>query len=98
MGSGAFALASRRPERSLELWSFEASPYCRLVRERLCVLELPYRLHNVARGGERRGVLRERGGRMQVPFLVDPNTQTELYESAAILEYLERTYALPDES
>ena len=98
MGNGAFALASRRPERSLELWSFEASPYCRLVRERLCVLELPYRLHNVARGGERREVLRERGGRMQVPFLVDPNTQTELYESAAILDYLDRTYALPKES
>jgi len=98
MGNGGFAQASRRPEHSLELWSFEASPFCRLVRERLCVLELPYRLHNVARGGQRRDVLRERGGRMQVPYLADPNTQTELYESAAILDYLERTYALPDGS
>jgi hypothetical protein len=33
---------------TLELWSFEASPYCRIVRETLCRLELPYLLHNVA--------------------------------------------------
>ena len=98
VGNGAFARASRRPERLLELWSFEASPYCRLVRERLTVLELPYRLHNVARGGQRRGVLQQRGGRIRVPFLIDPNTGADLYESSAILDYLDRTYALPGES
>jgi len=37
------------PEAMLELWSFEGSPYTRLVRERLCELELPYVLHNVAK-------------------------------------------------
>lgn len=35
------------PKKLLELWSFEASPYTRLVRERLCELELPYMVHNV---------------------------------------------------
>ena len=35
------------PEKLLELWSFEASPYTRLVREVLTELELPYVLHNV---------------------------------------------------
>ena len=35
------------PAKRLQLWSFEASPYTRLVRERLCELELPYILYNV---------------------------------------------------
>lgn len=33
----------------LQLWSFESSPYSRLVRERLCELELPYLLHNLGK-------------------------------------------------
>ena len=30
---------------------------------------------------------------MMVPYLADPNTQTELFESADIVAYLEATYA-----
>lgn len=37
--------------------------------------------------------LAEHTGRVQVPYLRDPNTATELYESDAILAYLDRTYA-----
>ena len=37
------------PEQLLELWSFEGSPYTRLVREVLTELEIPYILHNVAK-------------------------------------------------
>lgn len=37
------------PEKMLQLWSFEASPFARLVREVLTELELPYVLHNVAK-------------------------------------------------
>ena len=56
-GFGAFYRAARAPEQPLELWSFEASPFCRIAREKLCELELPYRLHNVAKGSaEARGV------------------------------------------
>ncbi len=40
-----------------------------------------------------RKALLERTGHVQVPYLIDPNTQTEMYESAAIVGYLERTYA-----
>src|SRR5262249_58803884 len=47
-GLGTRYRAARAPERPLELWSFEASPFCRLVRAALCELELPYLLHNVA--------------------------------------------------
>ena len=36
--------------------------------------------------------LAEHTGRVQVPYLRDPNTGTEMYESDAILAYLDRTY------
>ena len=83
----------RAPEKPLELWSFEASPFCRIARETLCSLELPYRLHNVGKGSPSRDAFVARSGRMMVPFLVDPNTGVEMFESADIVAYLERTYA-----
>ena len=94
--AGAFARPSRAPAEPLELYAFEASPFCRLVREALCELELPYRLHNVARGSPGREDFVARSGRMQVPFLVDPNEGVELFESRDIVAYLRRTYGLEE--
>jgi hypothetical protein len=37
--------------------------------------------------------LAERTGRMQLPYVVHPNTGKEIYEGDAILAYLEKTYA-----
>jgi len=91
-GLGLRAEPSRPPEQPLELWSFEASPFCRIVREKLCSLELPYVLHNVGRGSASREAFVARSGRMTVPYLADPNTQTELFESADIVRYLEAGY------
>ena len=89
---GAHARPSRAPAVPLELWSFEASPYCRVVRATLCELELPYLLHNVAKGSPRRAAFIALSGRMQVPFLRDPNTGVTLFESLDIQRYLESTY------
>lgn len=91
-GHGGKVRPSKLPEKRLELWSFEASPYCRLVRERLCELELPYLLHNVAKKSPSRPAFIARSGKMQVPWLFDPNTGTELFESEAIIDYLDKTY------
>jgi glutathione S-transferase len=91
-GFGGRYVPARQPEQPLELWSFEASPYCRIVRERLCALELPYVLHNVAKGSPGREAFVARAGKMMVPYLVDPNTRTEMFESADIVAYLDRTY------
>jgi glutathione S-transferase len=93
VGLGHFARPSRAPQKPLELWSFEASPYCRIVREELSVLEIPYRLHNVAKGSPSRQAFIARSGRMMVPFLHDPNTDVDMFESADIVDYLRRTYA-----
>jgi glutathione S-transferase len=83
---------SKPPARPLELWSFEASPFSRIVREKLCTLELPYRLHNVGRGSPSREAFIARSGKMQVPYLEDPNTDQALFESAEIVAYLDSTY------
>ncbi len=94
VGYGSHYRRARQPEEPLELYSFEASPFARLVRECLCTLELPYRLHNVAKGSPRREAFVARSGRMMVPYLVDPNAGCEMFESADIVRHLEERYAL----
>ncbi|EKX42077.1 hypothetical protein GUITHDRAFT_74279 [Guillardia theta CCMP2712] len=81
-----------QPELPLRLWSFESSPYCRIVRERLCELQIPYQLFTVARGSRKREELKEIAGKVQVPYLVDPNTGKSMFESSSILDYLNDTY------
>jgi glutathione S-transferase len=90
---GVFARPSQRPERPLELWSFESSPACRLVREKLCELEIPYVLHNAARGSDRRA--QPAGGRAEaeLPRLFDPNGKWLLMGTRAIQGHLEQRYA-----
>lgn len=44
-------------------------------------------------GGKREQQLPIMQGKMQVPYLVDPNTGVKLFESKAILAYLNTTYA-----
>ena len=89
---GTFYEPSTAPKKPLELYSFEASPFCRIAREVLCSLEIPYLLHNVAKGSPGREAFIERSGRMMVPYLVDPNSGTEMFESREIVAYLRATY------
>jgi glutathione S-transferase len=86
--------ADKRPaaEHLLELYDFEGCPYCRKVREILCELDLDYLAHPVAHGSPRRKELLRLGGKVQVPYLIDPNTGTRMYESDDIIEYLNDTY------
>ncbi len=114
-GRGLKARPSRAPELPLELYSFESSPYSRPVRERLTELEIPYRLRSFPKTqwqemgppivrsklfpkaplkSRNRIRLRELTGRSQVPYLIDPNTDTAMFESDDIIRYLEQTYAL----
>ena len=93
-GSGRRYRKARAPAEALELYSYEASPFSRLAREVLCELELPYRLHNVAHGSPKRDAFVARSGKMQVPYLVDPNTGAAMFESADIVRYLNGTYEI----
>src|SRR5205814_1500340 len=96
LGRGVFprVTAAVRPDPPKRLWlyDFEGCPYCRKVREVLSELDLDYLEHPVARASPRRAELVKRGGKMQAPYLVDPNTRTEMYESDDIIAYLNATY------
>lgn len=70
----------------------ESSPYCRLAREALCELELPYVLHNVGKRSPQRAAFVKQSGKMKVPYLFNPNAGREMFESADIVEYLRATY------
>lgn len=91
--AGSRVTPSREPSEPLELASFEASPFSRLVRETLCSLEIPYLLRNVAKGSPSREAFVERSGKMMVPWLKDPNTGVEMFESGDIVNYLMDQYA-----
>ena len=93
LGRGQGYRPARAPKKPLELYSFEISPYARIAREALCTLEIPYLLHNVGKKSPSRPAFEKRSGKVMVPYLVDPNTDTEMFESAEIVAYLQETYA-----
>ncbi len=83
----------RQPARPLQLYEFEACPFCRLVREALTELDLDALIYPSPHGGQRfRPKVAQLGGKQQFPFLVDPNAGESMYESGDIIAYLYRTY------
>lgn len=84
-----------RPRKPLILYSYEGNQFCRLVREILTELDLPYELRSAGKGSFRREELSEiTGGSSQCPYLIDPNTEIRMPESKDIIQYLYDTYAL----
>jgi len=89
--------ANARPDneqmQTLTLYGYEPSPFVKPVREKLCGLALPHTVVPCARGSANRKKLIERSGsQFQVPYLVDPNTGVELFESIEIQQYLDEVY------
>lgn len=82
------------PAKKLELFSYENNPYARIVREALCELELPYILQTVGKGSRRTNLLVEASGSKEVPYMIDPNTGTQMGDYKKILSYLFQTYAM----
>lgn len=76
----------------LVLWGYEGSPFVRPVRETLCSLGLSHVMVNCGRGSANRDKLFQKTGRFQVPYLEDPNTGIEMFESSDIVKYLLDTY------
>ncbi|KAL8439476.1 hypothetical protein Efla_004675 [Eimeria flavescens] len=106
LGNGLVAAsnlsACKRPSKHLILYEYEPSPFCRRVREVLSVLRIDYisrpcpreslALHAYCKDSRFRNELKAKGKRLQFPYLDDPNTGTQLYESAHIIEYLWKEY------
>ncbi|CAL5004717.1 unnamed protein product [Urochloa decumbens] len=93
-GKGNSYTASKLPPQPIEIWAYEGSPFCKLVRETLVELELPHLLHSCARGSPKRQEFFKKMGTFQAPYIEDPNTGVKMFESAEIIEYLKATYAL----
>lgn len=92
-GTAAFKPQTRQPAKLLELYDIEASPYCRLVREVLTEMDLDAMIYPCPKNGTRfRPKLEALGGKQQFPFLVDPNTGAQMYESTDIINYLRSEY------
>jgi glutathione S-transferase len=94
MGAGGSYRDSNPPANPLVLWAYEGSPFCKVVRENLCALEIPHTVMFSPRGSYNRQRLWEKAGRFQVPWLEDPNTGVNLFESEAINEYIEKQYGV----
>ncbi|MEP5764393.1 MAG: glutathione S-transferase N-terminal domain-containing protein [Halieaceae bacterium] len=82
-----------KPAQLLKIYDIENCPFCRIVREVLTELDLDAEIYPCPKGGERyRQELLARGGKTQFPYLIDPNTGAEMYESMDIIVYLYREY------
>ena len=93
MGAGSRYRAAKMPAKPITVYSYEASPFCKLVREKLVELELPHLMRTVGRGSPKRQELKDRRGTFQAPYIEDPNTGVAMFESSAIVKYLEEQYA-----
>ncbi len=73
----------------IELYISETCPYCRKVMDYFDENDIEYIKHDVS---EPRNIklLLEKGGKSQVPFMVDAEHDMSLYESDDIIDYVKR--------
>ncbi|CAN6475600.1 unnamed protein product [Victoria cruziana] len=82
-----------KPPKNLQLYEFEACPFCRRVREASTELDLSLEVYPCPKGSLRhREMVKKLGGKEQFPFLIDPNTGISMYESGEIVKYLYQQY------
>ncbi|MDX1725402.1 MAG: glutathione S-transferase N-terminal domain-containing protein [Pseudomonas sp.] len=79
----------------LALYQFHACPFCVKTRRALHKLNVPVTLRDAKHDDQHRQALLEQGGKIKVPCLrIEDNGQsTWLYESKAIIAYLNERFA-----
>lgn len=79
----------------IKLFVKEGCPYCRKVISKINELNLKegidYGLTDAAPGTHGRTVILERGGKSQVPFMIDDDVY--MYESGNIIKYIQAKFA-----
>lgn len=92
LGAGAPGAPFNADELPI-LYEFEGCPFCRIARETVSESGVTVLVRPCPKGGKRfRPAVRELGGKAQFPYLIDPNTDQAMYESADISRYLVKTY------
>ncbi|NMZ69446.1 Glutaredoxin [Pseudomonas peli] len=80
---------------NLALYQFHACPFCVKTRRTLHKLNVPVALRDAKNDAQARSELEQQGGKIKVPCLrIEENGQsTWLYESKAIIAYLDERFA-----
>ncbi len=82
-----------RPAKPIQLYEFEGCPFCRKVREAVAILDLDVEFKPCPMNGPNfRQEAIKKGGKSQFPYLFDPNSDTAMYESDDIINYLYDKY------
>jgi glutaredoxin len=79
------------PQKNIVLYVTTNCPYCTMVIHELDERMIAYEEKNIADDSIAHE-LTKRGGKRQVPYIVDVHTGIEMYESEDIVAYLEDTY------
>jgi glutathione S-transferase len=90
--AGGYSKPNKQPAKPLDIWGYEASPFCLQVRELLTELEISHVYHNAARNSPKRPEFEAKWGVMQFPYIEDANTKIAMYETPEILAYLKQNY------
>jgi len=90
------------PKKAIILYDLHCCPFCKKVREVISALALDVIIYpcpkvtldeqGVAGEAIYRKKLKEIGGKCQFPYLIDPNTDKQMYESDEIIKYLLNSY------
>ncbi len=75
----------------LTLYVRKGCPFCEKVEDEMAILRIEPVLKNIADPAIAKELI-GRGGKQQVPYLVDDETNVEMYESADIVKYLSGKY------
>jgi glutaredoxin 3 len=70
------------------LYYKETCPFCQRVLQMAENLGVEFELKDITESEEIANELIERGGKRQVPYLVDTERAVEMYESGDIIEYI----------
>ena len=94
--------ASPLPEKTLILYEYNGCPFCQRVRAVISQLDLDVEVRPTPRvtvkvygqnsDSRFRPEVQEKGGQSMYPFFIDPNTNTQMYDSGKIIDYLNENY------
>lgn len=76
----------------LELYYKETCPFCQRVLQMAENLGVSFELKDIEADDAIAAELIEKGGKRQVPFLVDTDRDVSMYESADIIDYIREHY------
>lgn len=76
----------------LTLYYKPTCPFCKKVLEFAKENDIKLNLLNIVEDEKNAATLIDHGGKRQVPYLVDEEKSTSLYESDDIIEYLGKNY------